>query len=230
MGLFDFLIPGLQALGSQVKKDPLTAILPVAGALANRGEKQTTTPNLTPEMKALREAITGEASKMADVNGIYAGQVSDINHTRDLQKQQLMENFAQRGVTGPAYDAAVGHVDDQRFSDVIKAKQQLPLLRAQLLGSSAGILNSLPVGSTQSAPGNKLGGAFTELGRYLATIHGINAAAKGFGGAPKAAATTVPSPATPAAASSSMPDLNEILAHIAPLLSFKQAYGGGNGS
>lgn len=171
-----------------------TALSALGSAAANKGTKntQTSSPNLSPEQQALyNRLITQQSSMMGgpDLGGYEASQTSDINHLAELHKKNLMETLAARGISGPATNYAKAGVDTQRFADISRLHQSLPLLMQQFgtenINTGANLLRSVQPGqtNTQSTPGNSLSGALAGGASTLAYLLGQGAfKSKGGGG------------------------------------------------
>lgn len=169
----------------------ISAISGIAGGLANRKQKatqeststSTTTPNLDPTTMGFRDQIINNyMSSIAnplDTHGYEASGIDDINHLSELQAQKTKENLAARGVRGPAEAFALNNVDANRFSNITKFKQSVPLLRqkmeSDILANAGNFFSAIPHGTTQSTkstgeqttPGNVAAGS---LGNFASTF------------------------------------------------------------
>lgn len=156
------------------------------GVFGNKAETQTqtSTTNLTPEQQALLKQLQEQQTNLSlgtDLSGYEAGQVSDINHSRALQLQKLQETMALHGITGPAAGAAESNVDSQRFADITKLHQQIPLLQRQQqqdsLNSGLSLFTAMPRSTTTTGvtSGNKLGGGLSNAAATLAYFLGQGA-------------------------------------------------------
>ncbi len=169
----DYFVPGLLAL---------------SGILGNR--KETTTQTNTqssaqaPGVSAFRDNLMQQYQKMlgeADPNsGMVASNLADINHSYALRKQQLVENLAQRGITGFAADAALQQLDNQRFSDITKARQagtfQSAQMRQNLVNQAGSFAASAPTTVTNTAstttPGKPFAQGFSNVADFIAHQYG----------------------------------------------------------
>lgn len=189
-------------LGALLKNPAALAVgLSAAGGVfGNKAEKQeqTSSTNLTPEQQALLKQLIDQQTKLSagtDLTGYEAGQTSDINHASDLHLQNVRDNLALRGITGDAAAAAEQGVDSQRFSDITKLHQSVPLLQNQLqtqaLSSGLNLFSSMPRNtvSTGTTSGNKLGGGLSNAAATLAYFLGQGAFKP-----PKPASTNTNSP------------------------------------
>ena len=156
------------------------------GFLGNRKETttQTTGTNLTPEQAALLKSIQDQyanLNKDPNLSGYEAGQVSDINHLAALHLQNVQENAAQRGITGDALGNAENAVDSQRFSDIVKLHQQIPLLQNQIqsqnINTGLGVFGATPKNtiSTNTTPNNSAAGGLSNAAATLAYFLGQGA-------------------------------------------------------
>lgn len=168
----------------------LTGLAGVGGIFANRAGKSTQTSSqttqLTPEQIALLSSLNGQYTNLntdPDLSGYEAGQVSDINHQSNLHMQALQENLAYRGITGAAEANAEANVDSQRFGDITKLHQSIPLLRNQIqtqnLNTGIGLFGAQPRNVSTSTTGttsaNKLGGGISNAANVLAYLYGKGA-------------------------------------------------------
>jgi hypothetical protein len=156
------------------------------GALGNRKETttQTQNTNLTPEQQLLLKQLMEQQAKLSagtDLTGYEAGQVSDINKTRALQLQNVQENAALRGITGDALGNAENSVDSQRYGDIVKLHQQIPMLQNQLetnaLQTGQSLFTATPknVVGTGTTPNNAVGGGLSNAAATLAYFLGQGA-------------------------------------------------------
>jgi hypothetical protein len=122
----------------------------------------TTTPNLSPQAQQLLQQLTQSYSKFArpvDLTGYQAGQIQDINRSSDLQSEAVNNIMAARGLSNsPAAGTALANVQGQRFGDITKLNQSLPMLGNQLnlqnLNAAGGFFSSIPYGTTTGTSGS----------------------------------------------------------------------------
>jgi len=174
----------------------ITGLSALGGALSNRSQtsKQTSTPTLTPDQQNLyRQLMTAQGNLMnpTDLSGYQASQEDDINHMAELQKKNLMETLAARGISGPATNYAAGRVDNSRFAQIAKLRASIPLLQRQFgteaINSGTNVLRAVQPGQTNTGttPGNVAGGAIGSGASTLAYFLGQGAFKKPVaGGAP----------------------------------------------
>lgn len=98
------------------------------GGLANRAKED---PNST---QLRQQLMKQQSSLFQDPNlaGYQASQVNNINANSDLERQRLLEILASRGVSGPAVGFAEANLDRNRFSDITRLQQSIPLLSRSL--------------------------------------------------------------------------------------------------
>lgn len=169
----DYFVPGLLAL---------------SGILSNRAETtkstQTQTSSQSPAVAAFRKKLLEQYGGMIDgddpTTGIVAQGLSDINRNYALRKQQLIENLAQRGITGFAADAAIQQLDNQRFAEITKARQTGTFQAAQFkqgLMAQAGSFaanepTSVTSSGTQTTPGKPFAQGFSNVSDFIAHQYG----------------------------------------------------------
>jgi len=167
----------------------------------------TTLPQYDPESLAFRNALlaafTGRLQEnprnIADEQ--ITGSLRDINQGSEIQKRLIQQQLALRGLNfSPASAIAPASVDASRIAQqnqVLGNRNTLvDSIMRNRLGEASAFLNSLPVGqttsgsqtgnfenetfgtTTQTIPGNILGGAVSGLATTLAGLYGAGA----FGG------------------------------------------------
>lgn len=137
-----------------------------------------------------------------EADTIVSGNVNNINAGADAQRRSIVNSLSQRGLGGsPAQAAALAQFENDRVGNVTRAFNERSLLadqlRSQYLGQGTSLFSSLPKGSysynegsssqqgtqsgtskgmtTQTNPGNMLGGATSELAGMLAMLMGQGA-------------------------------------------------------
>ena len=167
----------------QLKDILLATLTGTAGGLSNREATSTQEAELEERIVSERNNLLDRYNEFLgedpDLSGYLANQFSTINERREQQSTNRREQLASLGIEGPAVGTALGSIEDQRFSDIIQAENQLPLLkrnlRQQELGQFGAFLNAAPFGSksTTKQSGNVLGGATTGLASTLALLRGL---------------------------------------------------------
>ena len=169
----------------------------IAGALANRKSKQTqsTTPTMDPAFSGVQDLLLKQImARMTNPSklpaGYEAGAISGINNTYGLAQQSLDNRMTARGLgTSPIAGAGETTMQLGRAGEISRMQAGLPLIERQLqdqdLAAAQGLLG-LGRGqtTTQTTPGNMLGGGAQSLSSMLAFLYG-----KGAFGATPAAAT-----------------------------------------
>jgi hypothetical protein len=94
------------------------------------------------------------------VNQQYLASLRALNQGRNLQKNNIAEQFASRGMNySPAASLAQVQNDNQRFGNVVNLQSSLPAFRDQLvqqrLQGAAGYLSSLPVATMNQNVGSQ---------------------------------------------------------------------------
>lgn len=120
-----------------------------------------TNPNINPDdlafYNSIRDKYTGLLNTDPDLSGYKAGGISDINHATDLQRQSMMERNAASGISGPAAGANLNNLDANRFSQITKFNQGIPLLANQLkqttLTNALNAFSAMPKGTTSTSNG-----------------------------------------------------------------------------
>ncbi len=173
----------------------ISGLSALAGGLSNRSQQtqqqqtSTSTPNLDPQDLNFRNQIMSQylnqLSQGVNLGGYQASGIDDINRNRELQGQQTRENLASRGINGPAFNFALNNINNQRYGDLTRFQQGIPLLQHQLqsdiLRNAGGFFSSIPYGQTQTGkgtqtyPGNIAGGALGNLSSVLAYFLGQGA-------------------------------------------------------
>lgn len=169
-----------------------------------------TTPVLTGEQSALQsQLINNFMSRGFDFNkeadSVVSGNINDINRGADTTRRAIINQLAQRGLSGsPAQAAALAQFEGERVGNVNREFGQRQLLADELrnkyLAQGTSLFSALPKGSysynegstsqqgtnsgtssgtgTITQPGNQLGGIFGDLAGTLAFLYGNGA----FGG------------------------------------------------
>lgn len=178
------ILKGIPGIGSNGSNPSLNWLLPllagVAGGLDNRAQKTTSASTIDPALNPLRTStINGYLDSLKDPNltSYEASGVGDINKSADSQRRLAEETLAARGVSGPAAATAINNVDANRYSDVLKFRQSVPLLatnlRNQALQNASGFINSSPRNTEVNTSGNVLGGALGGTTELLAYLYGL---------------------------------------------------------
>jgi hypothetical protein len=146
----------------------------LAGGLANRGGS---TPQ---DLKGLRGSLINSQMRLNEdpnLTGYQANQTEGINQNYDIQRKRLQELLAARGVSGPSLGFAESNLDRNRFSDITKLQQSIPLLarslRTDAISSGGNLMQSLQGSSPQQ--GNVGGGMLGNLTQTLAYLYGQGA-------------------------------------------------------
>lgn len=194
-------------LGALLKNPAALAVAlsGAGGAFGNKAETQTQTsnPNLSPEQIALLKQLQDQQTRLSagtDLTGYESGQTSDINHASQLHLQNLQDNLALRGITGPAAANAEEGVDSQRFADITKLHQSIPLLQNQLqtnaINSGVNLFGTMPRSTTNTTTGsgNKIGGGLSNAAATLAYFLGQGAFKKPQTSAPATSNSTYKAP------------------------------------
>lgn len=115
----------------------------------------TTTPNLSPQTQALINSLTAKYQNLTtpSLTGYEAQQTQGFNRNADLQQQAAQQMMASRGLsTSPVAGTTAVSIDAQRFGNITRMQEGLPLLRDQLdvshLGAAAQFMNMIPHGTT----------------------------------------------------------------------------------
>ncbi len=160
----------------------ITGLSALGGALANRSSTSTTTPNLSSDQQRLMDMLIAQYTNVSgktDLTGYQASQTDDINHQAELEKQRLMETLAARGISGSAVNYGKARIDSQRFANITKLRQSVPLLQQdqarQNLNSGAALFSAFPTGSTTKGSGNVAGGGIGNAAGTLAYFLGQGA-------------------------------------------------------
>lgn len=180
-----FLIPAI-----------LAGLSALSGGFANRDQNQTgtqttsgtTTPTYDPTAQGFRDTLIQKYLSLIgqdpNLTGYTASGISDINRNTDLQMQNLIGNLSARGISGPALEFAKSNLENNRYADVTKFQQGIPLLSRQLnqdlLSKAVGLFNTIPYGtssnqtmtSTGKVQGSPFGGAVGNLANTLAFLYG----------------------------------------------------------
>lgn len=184
----------------------ISGVSALGGALSNRGSQQQTSgaqhsetnninrPFFTPEQGGVfyptADAFLANLNRDPDLSGYRAGQEQGINELSDVKKKALQIEMATRGIA-PNSTAALAYgrnIDNQRFSDITKLNQSIPLLREDItknrIGQGIDLFRSLPSGmqsqggtdtiqqGTVDNPGNIAGGLIGNLAPILAYLYG----------------------------------------------------------
>lgn len=140
------------------------------GGLANRGGEDPSSTQLRQQLMKSQ----GQLLQDPDLSGYGASQTDLINRNSDLERKRLLELLAARGVSGPAVGFAEGNLERDRFSDITKLNQSLPLLARSLKSDAIATgTNLLNAGGKQ--PGNAIAGAGGNLLSTLAYLYGQGA-------------------------------------------------------
>lgn len=214
----------------------------LGGILGNRGQKQQQTsqtqsnsgsnfktsnatgssvnpllaPGYAEYINNIKDKYLGLINTDPNLTGYTASGVSDINNTSNAQRAAIEANLASRGVTGPAASTSLNANDANRFANITKFKQTIPLLSRQLqqdtLDKALGVFNAMPRGTytetaggsegfenqfgnqatqgTTTQPGNMLGGGIGNLANLMAFLYGQGA----FGNGPNRLPTQTAAP------------------------------------
>lgn len=173
----------------------------------NTSGASSSNPLFNPQAQDLLNILLGQYGNLSqgtDLRGYQAQQMGDIDHLSEIRKKALESNLAMRGIQGPAAASALNQNENNRFADITKLNQGIPLLQNQLMQQNLGIgqnlFNSIPHGTynenygstesnstqtqntqqtgTQMQPGNMLGGLLGGGGNMLALLYGMGS----FGG------------------------------------------------
>lgn len=167
----------------------------LGGLFGNKGKQMqkgtsTTTPTLAPEFRGIQDVliknITDRLSRPSALPASYAaGQTSDINHTYDLANQGLANRLSAAGLsTSPIAGAGQRYLAGQRGSEIVRMKQQIPLINRQLqdqdLASALSLMNFGRGETTNSTGeisggGSRLGGGISSLASMLGFLYGSGA-------------------------------------------------------
>lgn len=169
---------------SNSNNDYLKWLLPllagITGGLDNRAQKTTSTPTFDPQVTPLRNTSIDQYMKLLtedpDLKGYTASQTGEINRQSDVQKRLAEETAASKGVYGPAVATSLNNVDANRFANITKLKQGVPLLSRQLKSdalTSVGNFVNQNKGTQVDTSGNVLGGAFGGTTELLAYLYGL---------------------------------------------------------
>lgn len=181
-------------------------------SFANANSTQSSSaPIIDPRSQSLLSGIQdkymGLMNNDPNMSGYTAAGIQGINRNSDLQRQNTMENMAQRGQTGPMVGSALNANDAQRFQQVNQFQQSVPLMARQLqqdtLDRAMGVFKGTPQGQynegfntnegwgqdfgnsasqgTNTLPGNKAGGMLGNLGNMMAFLYGQGAIGGGGG-------------------------------------------------
>ena len=160
--------------------------------LQNTNSSSLTMPAFTAEgtgvLYPLADKFLENLSSDTDLSGYRNAAVGGINHLADVKRRASEENYAARGVFGPAVGTAENTINAGRISDITKVNQSIPLLQQQILQSKLqqgiDLFRSIPEGTntqgyqniaqqgTITDPGNLLAGLFGNLGPVLAQLFG----------------------------------------------------------
>lgn len=158
----------------------------------------------------IRDKYTGLMNNDPNMAGYTATGIQDINRLSDLEQQSSLENMAQRGQTGPIMGAMKNAQNSQRFGNIARFKQGIPLMARQLqedtLGKAIGAFSAMPKGQytenfatnegwgqqfgnqgtqgTNIQPGNMAGGGVGGFAAMLAQLFGQGAFGGEGGGGP----------------------------------------------
>jgi hypothetical protein len=190
------VIAGLGALGglfgSKQKQQNTGFQNQQAGSVTNSGFQNWQENTLNPLAGAGFTAVSNKYMDLMNqdpnLSGYQASQSEQINRQSDIQKQQLRENLAAKGITGPAAETALANAEAQRFGSNIQLSNQIPLLARQLMENTVGnagrFYQGIPLSGT-SASGNTTTGqnqwGSTQQGGTVTT--GVNPLSGLFGGA-----------------------------------------------
>jgi hypothetical protein len=201
------IIAGLGALGgvfgSKQKQQQSGFQNQQGGSVTNFGTTSgtttgsTVTPNINPLAAGGYQAISDKymdlLNKDPNLTGYQAEQTEQINRQSDIQKQQLRENLAARGITGPAAETAIANAEAQRFGSTINLSNKIPLLARQLMentmGNAGGFYHGIPVGQTTAGTTTSTTGGTTGQNQWGSTQQGgtvttgVNPLSGLFGGA-----------------------------------------------
>lgn len=129
-------------------------------SLANQQQQvgSDTTPTYGPEAQQLLSRLTGAFSNLTqppDLRGYQAQGLQDIGRSSDLQRQNVNEIMASRGLsTSPVAATAANNVESNRFSQMNQFNQSLPLLademRMRNLGAATNFFQAIPKGTTST--------------------------------------------------------------------------------
>ncbi len=180
------VLAGLSGLGGFFANRPQTTT-----SSSTASGSQTSTPNFDPASLALRNNLIRNYLQQLqpnnlDLSGYEANSAEAINKNRQLQMQQMREQLAARGITGPAAELAIQNVNNDRFSDITQLHNSIPLLRQQLtsqiMQNAGQFFSGIPYGQTgtsnqtqqgtQTSPGNQLGGLIGGAAAPLSYFYG----------------------------------------------------------
>jgi hypothetical protein len=179
-------------------------LLPIAGLAAsalggffgNRGKKttQTSTPTLDPKFGPLQsllmEQTMGRLRDGGIPKGYETGQIGEINNTFDLIGQKQGNDLTARGLGASPIAGLVGANREQaRGGEIVQMQRQIPqMARQNQLQDMMAAMGLLGQGrgntSTQTDPGNPLGGALGNFASMLGMLMGQGAFGGGGGKLP----------------------------------------------
>lgn len=133
------------------------------------------------------------------VKGNYFANLRSINDNSGRLKENIREQFANRGLSfSPATAIAESNVDANRFANTINLEGSLPGLRDQIisqrLGDASGFLSSLPVATATDQVAQQNGQTATSSNtnfNQTSTGQGSSASDGGFGGGIQSLITTL---------------------------------------
>lgn len=177
---------------------PLPFLLPLAlsgasflGGLFGKGGKQTTTtmPQLDPAYSGLQSALLPLITRrLQNPTALPAGygeaRTAEINSGYRPAQQALNNRLAARGLSqSPIAGAGDATLEAQRFGDIARMKQSLPLIERQFQQEDlASALELLQLGrgtkSETTGGGSRIGGGISGLASMLGFLFGQGA----FGG------------------------------------------------
>lgn len=147
--------------GSTVSESSFSNFL---NSLLNIASSQTSTPNLSPDIQALINKLTGAYSNLRtpDMGGYQAAGLANINRNADLQSQSVNNIMAARGLsTSPVAATSAANVESQRFGDTTSFMNTIPLLAYQQnlanLGAAGQFASSVPYGTTTTGQSSQTG-------------------------------------------------------------------------
>lgn len=175
---------------------------------ADINDVSTTRPDLDPAtmtyLNNIRDRYTALLDQDPNLSGYEAGGIQNINRAGDLRSRAIGNILAARGLTySPIAGSAMASAEGSRFSDVANFRNQIPMLREQImrerLAEAGNFFSRIPTGQTTTNigqrsgtesrdltstgnmtgtatdPGNQLGGLFGGLGTSLAYLYGSGA-------------------------------------------------------
>ncbi len=155
----------------------IPAITALAGGLANRSSM----PKLSPDAQRLQKLLIDSQialNRGNDLTGYEHAGINTINENADAERKKLLELLAAHGVSGPMAGFAAAGNDRNRFANITKFQQTIPLLaqnlRADSIASGSNLFRSIAPGNVGQS-GNVAGGLAGGFGSALAYLYGQGA-------------------------------------------------------